>query len=103
LDPSKWILWQQLADIYLELVKKFLIVFILVKKFLIVFIEGPFDQDDWEAWTHFTKDMDPCHFTHFCPTLLISHPQLTLGPYEATVHALTTTTTIETRVAKVQF
>ena len=73
LDPSKWILGQQLADIYLE----------LVKKFLIVFIEGPFDQDHWEAWTHFKKDMDPRHFTHFCPTLLISHPQLTLGPYEA--------------------
>ncbi|KAJ7838776.1 phosphopyruvate hydratase [Mycena olivaceomarginata] len=26
-----------------------------VKKYPIVSIEDPFDQDDWEAWTHFTK------------------------------------------------
>jgi enolase len=26
-----------------------------VEKYPIVSIEDPFDQDDWEAWTHFTK------------------------------------------------
>lgn len=35
----------ELADLYLG----------YVKKYPIVSIEDPFDQDDWEAWTHFTK------------------------------------------------
>jgi enolase len=43
-DPSKWITGAQLADLYLG----------YVKKYPIVSIEDPFDQDDWEAWTHFT-------------------------------------------------
>lgn len=44
-DPSKWITGVELADLYLG----------YVKKYPIVSIEDPFDQDDWEAWTHFTK------------------------------------------------
>ncbi len=43
-DPSKWISGVELADLYLG----------YVKKYPIVSIEDPFDQDDWEAWTHFT-------------------------------------------------
>ncbi|KAF8323904.1 enolase [Clavulina sp. PMI_390] len=35
----------ELADLYLK----------LVEKYPIVSIEDPFDQDDWEAWTHFTS------------------------------------------------
>lgn len=45
-DPSKWVSGPELADIYLG----------LVKKYPIVSIEDPFDQDDWEAWSHFTKN-----------------------------------------------
>ncbi|GJJ13404.1 hypothetical protein Clacol_007658 [Clathrus columnatus] len=44
-DPSKWISGKELADLYLG----------LVKKYPIVSIEDPFDQDDWEAWSHFTS------------------------------------------------
>ena len=44
-DPTKWITGKELADIYLD----------LVKKYPILSIEDPFDQDDWEAWTHFTE------------------------------------------------
>jgi len=44
-DPTKWISGVELADLYLG----------YVKKYPIVSIEDPFDQDDWEAWTHFTK------------------------------------------------
>jgi len=44
-DPSKWITGTQLADLYLG----------YIKKYPIVSVEDPFDQDDWEAWTHFTK------------------------------------------------
>ncbi|KAG8933484.1 hypothetical protein FRC02_011773 [Tulasnella sp. 418] len=44
-DPSKWITGVELADIYLG----------YIKKYPIVSIEDPFDQDDWEAWTHFTE------------------------------------------------
>jgi enolase len=43
-DPTKWIDGKELADLYLG----------YVKKYPIVSIEDPFDQDDWEAWTHFT-------------------------------------------------
>ncbi|GAA5884733.1 hypothetical protein JCM6882_005370 [Rhodosporidiobolus microsporus] len=35
----------ELADVYNS----------LVKKYDIVSIEDPFDQDDWEAWTHLTQ------------------------------------------------
>ena len=44
-DPSKWISGVELADLYLG----------YIKKYPIVSIEDPFDQDDWEAWTHITK------------------------------------------------
>lgn len=45
-DPTKWLSGKELADHYLE----------LVDKYPIVSIEDPFDQDDWEAWTHFTAN-----------------------------------------------
>lgn len=44
-DPTKWITYEQLADIYGE----------LVKKYPIVSIEDPFAEDDWEAWSYFSK------------------------------------------------
>ncbi|KAI0801359.1 enolase [Fomes fomentarius] len=44
-DPTKWISGVELADLYLS----------YVKKYPIVSIEDPFDQDDWDAWSHFTK------------------------------------------------
>jgi len=44
-DPQKWISGTELADLYLS----------YVEKYPIVSIEDPFDQDDWEAWAHFTK------------------------------------------------
>ncbi|EIW87226.1 enolase [Coniophora puteana RWD-64-598 SS2] len=44
-DPTKWISGTELADLYLG----------YLKKYPIVSIEDPFDQDDWEAWSHFTK------------------------------------------------
>lgn len=43
-DPSKWISGQELAQLYLG----------YIEKYDICSIEDPFDQDDWEAWTHFT-------------------------------------------------
>lgn len=45
-DPTKWITGKELADVYLQ----------LVEKYPIVSIEDPFDQDDWEAWSHFTAN-----------------------------------------------
>ncbi|KAF8844162.1 enolase [Paxillus ammoniavirescens] len=44
-DPQKWISGTELADLYIS----------YINKYPIVSIEDPFDQDDWEAWTHFTK------------------------------------------------
>ncbi|EPE04755.1 enolase [Ophiostoma piceae UAMH 11346] len=44
-DPTKWITYEQLADIYSE----------LCKKYPIVSIEDPFAEDDWEAWSYFSK------------------------------------------------
>jgi len=44
-DPSKWLSYVQLADLY----KK------LAEKYPIVSIEDPFAEDDWEAWSHFFK------------------------------------------------
>lgn len=41
-DPSKWISGKELAEVYLG----------FIKKYPIASIEDPFDQDDWEAWTH---------------------------------------------------
>ncbi|EJC98809.1 enolase [Fomitiporia mediterranea MF3/22] len=45
-DPTKWISGTELADLYIG----------YVKKYPIVSIEDPFDQDDWDAWSHFTKN-----------------------------------------------
>jgi enolase len=44
-DPTKWISGTELADLYLG----------YIKKYPILSIEDPFDQDDWEAWSHFTS------------------------------------------------
>ncbi|CAG8458508.1 110_t:CDS:2 [Ambispora gerdemannii] len=41
-DPSKWLTGPQLAELYGE----------FIKDYPIVSIEDPFDQDDWEAWSH---------------------------------------------------
>ncbi|KAG0240169.1 hypothetical protein BGW41_007151 [Actinomortierella wolfii] len=43
-DASKWLPGPELAGVY----KKF------TEEYPIVSIEDPFDQDDWEAWTHLT-------------------------------------------------
>ncbi|KAI0789912.1 enolase [Abortiporus biennis] len=45
-DPTKWISGKELADLYIK----------LAEKYPIVSIEDPFEQDDWEAWTHFTQN-----------------------------------------------
>lgn len=44
-DPSRYISPDELADLY----KSF------IQDYPVVSIEGPFDQDDWEAWTNFTN------------------------------------------------
>jgi len=44
-DPTKWISGKELSELYIS----------YIKKYPIVSIEDPFDQDDWEAWTHFTE------------------------------------------------
>ncbi|XP_059831275.1 enolase [Hypanus sabinus] len=46
-DPSRYISGDKLADLY----KSF------VSNYPVVSIEDPFDQDDWENWSKFTKDM----------------------------------------------
>jgi enolase len=47
-DKSKWITYEQLADIYKS----------LASKYPIVSIEDPFAEDDWEAWSYFYKTAD---------------------------------------------
>ena len=47
-DPSKWITYEQLADMYQS----------LSKRYPIVSIEDPFAEDDWEAWSYFFKTSD---------------------------------------------
>jgi len=47
-DPTKWLTYEQLADLYGE----------LCKKYPIVSIEDPFAEDDWEAWSYFYKTQD---------------------------------------------
>lgn len=47
-DSSKWLTGQELADLYIG----------FMKQYPIISIEDPFDQDDWEAWSHFTKNVD---------------------------------------------
>ncbi len=44
-DKSKWVTYEQLADIYKH----------LVSKYPIVSIEDPFAENDWEAWSYFYK------------------------------------------------
>lgn len=47
-DSSKWLTGQQLADVYIG----------FTKKYPIASIEDPFDQDDWEAWSHLRASTD---------------------------------------------
>jgi len=47
-DKSKWITYEELADMYKS----------LVSKYPIVSIEDPFAEDDWEAWSYFYKTSD---------------------------------------------
>lgn len=47
-DKSKWVTYEELAKMYLD----------LVKKYPIVSIEDPFGEDDWEAWSYFFKEVD---------------------------------------------
>ncbi|KAK3329623.1 Enolase, C-terminal TIM barrel domain-containing protein [Apodospora peruviana] len=47
-DPSKWLSYEELANLYSE----------LCKKYPIVSIEDPFAEDDWEAWSYFYKTQD---------------------------------------------
>ena len=44
-DKSKWLTYEQLADLYKS----------LAEKYPIVSIEDPFAEDDWEAWSYFFK------------------------------------------------
>ena len=44
-DKSKWLTYEQLADLYKE----------LATEYPIVSIEDPFAEDDWEAWSYFYK------------------------------------------------
>jgi len=44
-DKSKWLTYEQLADLYKA----------LASKYPIVSIEDPFAEDDWEAWSYFFK------------------------------------------------
>jgi len=47
-DSSKWLTYEQLADLYKS----------LAAKYPIVSIEDPFAEDDWEAWSYFYKTSD---------------------------------------------
>lgn len=47
-DKSKWLTYQELADLYKE----------LAEKYPIVSIEDPFAEDDWEAWSYFHANSD---------------------------------------------
>ena len=47
-DSSKWLTYEQLAQLYSD----------LAKKYPIVSIEDPFAEDDWEAWSYFYKTQD---------------------------------------------
>jgi len=47
-DKSKWLTYEQLADLYKS----------LAQKYPIVSIEDPFAEDDWEAWSYFYKTSD---------------------------------------------
>lgn len=45
-DGSKKITGKELAELYTS----------YVEKYPIIMIEDPFDEDDWEAWSHFTSN-----------------------------------------------
>lgn len=47
-DKSKWVTYEQLAEQYRD----------LAKKYPIVSIEDPFGEEDWEAWSYFYKNSD---------------------------------------------
>lgn len=47
-DKSKWLSYEQLAELYKS----------LSQKYPIVSIEDPFAEDDWEAWSYFFKTSD---------------------------------------------
>lgn len=47
-DKSKWLTYEQLADLYKD----------LLSKYPIVSIEDGFAEDDWEAWSYFYKVVD---------------------------------------------
>ncbi|KAJ9645233.1 phosphopyruvate hydratase [Coniosporium apollinis] len=47
-DKSKWLTYEQLADMYKS----------LASKYPIVSIEDPFAEDDWEAWSYFFQNSD---------------------------------------------
>ncbi|KAL2270114.1 hypothetical protein VTJ83DRAFT_2298 [Remersonia thermophila] len=47
-DPSKWLTYEELSNLYGE----------LCKTYPIVSIEDPFAEDDWEAWSYFYKTQD---------------------------------------------
>ncbi|MCJ1307917.1 hypothetical protein MMC25_001565 [Agyrium rufum] len=47
-DKSKWLTYEQLADLYKS----------LAEKYPIISIEDPFAEDDWEAWSYFFKTYD---------------------------------------------
>ena len=57
-DPSKWVTYEQLADMYKS----------LAAKYPIVSIEDPFAEDDWEAWSYFfkTSDFQIVGYVHSC-------------------------------------
>ncbi|KAJ9075705.1 phosphopyruvate hydratase [Entomophthora muscae] len=47
-NPADHLTGKQLSDLYLQ----------YAKEYPIVSIEDPFDQDDWESWTHLTNATD---------------------------------------------
>ncbi len=47
-DKTKWLTYEQLADMYKD----------LAGKYPIVSIEDPFGENDWEAWSYFYKSSD---------------------------------------------
>ncbi|MCJ1251495.1 hypothetical protein MMC30_008729 [Trapelia coarctata] len=61
-DKSKWITYEQLADMYKS----------LASKYPIVSIEDPFAEDDWEAWSYFFKTSD---FQIVGDDLTVTNPQ----------------------------
>jgi len=47
-DKSKWLPGTELAKLYVD----------FVNEYPIVSIEDPFDQDDWDAWSHLVSSVD---------------------------------------------